>query len=440
MTLYRPPGTNIWTYRFFFKGQRFQGSTGETDKRKAERIERAAKIEVQKQALATPHQQAGAGMTVLHAVSKYLERQRSNGNINLRDLGTEEKEFERIVDWIGPDTLMSNVTLETMRMIVERRKLQPRLNGKGEPVLKWNPETRSMEPVKLSGATINRYTWSLFRRVYMMARDEWQVPVTPIKWSLLAQREAGPRTREIKLEEEAKIREHCREDYGACFMFALLAGLRLSNFATLTWQQIDLGNREIKVVQKGGREHVIKIDDEMLEILLNERGKHPVYVFTFVCRKTWTNPKNGLRYVAGKRYPLTKWGFATWFHRTRTKLGFDIRIHDCRRTSGGRLLRGTGNLRAVQQHLGHANIAITAKHYSHVPPADMLELQNRANEASKRRREKLEELVAKSNLEADAPNVQVPVQVSPTRKDKLLKQIAKLSQRKTMARRRSKPE
>jgi integrase len=73
----------------------------------------------------------------------------------------------------------------------------------------------------------------------------------------------------------------------------------------------------------------------------------------------------------------------------------DIRNHDTRRTSGGRLLRATGNLKLVQKHLGHSDISVSAAHYAHVPPSEMLDQLNRAHALTEARREEARKLLAR---------------------------------------------
>src|SRR6185436_2982243 len=87
------------------------------------------------------------------------------------------------------------------------------------------------------------------------------------------------------------------------------------------------------------------------------------------------NPKTGRQEVRGERYPVTPAGFDSWFDRVKRAAGLvDVRNHDTRRTSGGRLLRATGNLKLVQKHLAHSDISVTAAHDAHVPPSEMLDL------------------------------------------------------------------
>ncbi|WP_162419827.1 tyrosine-type recombinase/integrase [Microvirga brassicacearum] len=201
-------------------------------------------------------------------------------------------------------------------------------------------------------------------------------------------KEAGPRTREISIEEEDAIRAlpTFREGYGPCFSFAIISGLRLDNFVNLKWSQIDLANREIKVIQKGGREHRVPIDDELMKILLKEKGKDDEFVFTYVTQNTYFNKMAKRQCIRNERRRIAREGFTSWFDHIRKRLRLDIRIHDLRRTAGARLLRATGNLKAVQQLLGHANIATTAKHYSHIPLPDLIALQDRTHADIKRRR------------------------------------------------------
>lgn len=165
------------------------------------------------------------------------------------------------------------------------------------------------------------------------------------------------------------------------FQFHLLSGLRKSNCIGLLWTQVDLISGELQVQQKGGRVHTIRIDDAMRTILLEQRGRHPVQVFTFVAQRTYRNARAGDHFEAGKRYPVKVQGFTSWFNRVRKKIGSpDLRIHDLRRAAGSRMLRATNNLKAVQQLLGHGDISTTAKHYAHVLGDDQVALQNLRNE------------------------------------------------------------
>jgi integrase len=88
----------------------------------------------------------------------------------------------------------------------------------------------------------------------------------------------------------------------------------------------------------------------------------------------WTNPKTGKVYEPDRLYPVTYWGFDTWFDRVKEVSEIEgLTIHDLRRTAGSRLLRDTGNMKLVQQKLGHKTFAQTAAAYAHLSDEEMLE-------------------------------------------------------------------
>lgn len=395
MTVFHPPGSKKYYYKFLLRGVWYRGSTETSSKRQAQAVERAQRQEALKNLLLAPPAPSGNDTTVLDAVSKYLDMQRLEHNADLKRIAHEEKHFHKLVTWIGPHVRMTEVDLAMMRHCVTMRRKEFARTGNGRERLKKNLSTGAVEGKPLSGKTINLTTWQLFRRVYILARDEWGVVVKPIQWNKIKQHEAGPRRREVKFDEEALFEAELKEGYLACFRFAIKSGMRLSSFSSLRWTQIDFGNREICFIQKGDRIHTVKIDDEMLDILLQERGNHSEYVFTYVARRTNFNKTAGKQFVRGERYPITYSGFSESYKRVNERLGLDLRVHDLRRTAGGRLVRATGNLKAASTLLGHSDIMITAKHYAHILEGEMVELQNRRNSWEIEKRGELDRLLAK---------------------------------------------
>jgi integrase len=90
-----------------------------------------------------------------------------------------------------------------------------------------------------------------------------------------------------------------------------------------------------------------------------------------VAKKTWTNPKNQQDYDRGQRYPVTYYGWGSWFKdlikRATLKDGSkltNVRTHDLRKTCGSEILNSTGNIVAAQKLLGHATVEQTARAYA----------------------------------------------------------------------------
>jgi integrase len=378
MSIELPPGSKKYRYSFMIKGVRYRGPTGETDKRKAEQFERRVMDQVRRDRAhgLTDDTATAANRTVLDAVSRYLEKKKTDGMDD-----RQHKDISRILEWcvdeLGPDTLITALTYERVQVLVTKRKGLPKLGGR---VLK-----STGKPKPVAGATVNR-TWQHLRSVVIHARDEG-VPVPHIRWGKLAVKEAPPRIRTLTYEEEAKLLSS-GDTYANLCRFGLASGLRRENFINLTWDQVSWENETVTVTQKGGETHVIAIDSEIREVLEAERGKDPVHVWTYVAHKTWEQPRTGFRYLRGSRYPITESGFVSWLkrqaklHRIR-----DLRTHDLRRTYGSRLLQESGgNLKLVSEQLGHSDVSVTAKHYAHIISSDKRAMLDRSAERVRARR------------------------------------------------------
>jgi integrase len=281
--------------------------------------------------------------------------------------------IQRLVDWIGPATPLSDIDDNLLAQIVARRRGEPRM---GRPKLGL-----------VSAATVNRTVTELLRRILTRARTVWKIPLPDEpNWSAHIVREPEERIRELGFDEEAKIEAEERDDYQPARLFAQATGLRRREIVTLTWPQVDWQNGVIRVVGKGDKPHVLPITRELTDILWPLRDHHPTHVFTFIAQRTWRDPKSGRQYVGGRRYPITEQGWSSTFRRMRKRAGIaDLRLHDLRHTAGTRTLRASKNIRAVQKMLGHADIKTTMR-YAHALTEDVAEAMRArpADEAERR--------------------------------------------------------
>lgn len=388
MTVFRPRGSKLYVYKFMIQGQLYRGPTGKSNERDAKAVERVHRAEVKKRLLLVSSD-GSSDLTVAQATLKYMTWREAQPNANARLLRCYTKDYANLVNRLGKNTLMSSIgTPDLQQKVIEPRTQEFKRNQKGEVVLRRDPVTGAQVPQKLSGATINRTTWQLFKPIYMKARDTWGVQMKPIDWKRLRVKETGERKREVKIDEEMRFEQFFKDGYGDMFKFHLASGLRKSNCINLLWSQVDLLAGEIQVVQKGNKVHTIRIDDAMRAILNNQRHKDQTRVFTYTAQRSYMNKRAGIEFKAGQRYPLTSRGFSAWFERVRVKIGAaDLRIHDLRRSAGGRLLRATNNLKAVQVLLGHSDISTTARHYAHVLSEDQVALQNKRTDWERMMRE-----------------------------------------------------
>jgi integrase len=337
MSVYRPGNSPYFHYDFQWKGDRFYGSTGETEERKARQYERAEKERVKR-----ADKRAGAAPSLDVAAGRYWD-ERGQYTANAAEL---ERNIERLVRALGRDLLLADITDDLLATAIARRRAEARRGKRkyGFP----------------SSAQVNRSFTDVLRRIMVRARDTWKVtfPAMP-DWKRHRLPEPKPRVREVTVTEESRIADKEREDFRAIREFAMLTGLRLRAVVTLTWRQVDFEAGQIRVIEKGHQPRVVPITEAVRLILLGECGRHETAVFTYVAERTTRNPKSGQRTVKGERYPITYWGLTTRRRRDWKAAGVEHRWHDLRHTAAMDTMRATGNLRAVQRQLGHARITTT---------------------------------------------------------------------------------
>lgn len=366
MSIYKRPDSPYYHYDFQCRRTRFHGSTGETDRRKAEAFERAEKERVKRNAaLGT---EPAASITFDIAADRYwLEIGQYSKETDL------EENIARLVVWIGPNTPLAEIHDDLLARLVARRRGESR---------RGNPKFGLV-----SAATVNRTVTQLLRRILSRARKKWRIPLPDEPdWSGHILKEPAERTRELRFDEESAIESVEHADYRPARLFAQATGLRRREVVNLTWSQVDWGAGIIRVIQKGDKPHIIPITPEITDTLWPLRSHHETNVFTFAARRTRTCAKSGKRYERGKRYPISYQGWGTTFARTRKKAGVkDFRIHDLRHTGATRTLRASKNLRAVKEMLGHADIKTTMR-YAHALVDDVAEAMTArvADEAARR--------------------------------------------------------
>jgi len=89
--------------------------------------------------------------------------------------------------------------------------------------------------------------------------------------------------------------------------------VRLAKVVELTWRQVDwhAGTIVIRLKSKKpeGKVHYVPITPAVATILSQERGRHAVYVFTYVCQRNRHDPERGMLQKKGKRSPFTHDGW-----------------------------------------------------------------------------------------------------------------------------------
>jgi len=151
------------------------------------------------------------------------------------------------------------------------------------------------------------------------------------------------------------------------------SGLRLSELVGLRWLDLDLTQGEVRVLGKGSKTRIVPVGRHAVEALraLGEaEGKAPE---TPVFRGRGSAPISPRTVQARLKHLALAQGFAKHVHP-----------HLLRHTFASHMLESSGDLRAVQELLGHADIA-TTQIYTHLDFQHLAKVYDAAHPRAKRK-------------------------------------------------------
>lgn len=196
-----------------------------------------------------------------------------------------------------------------------------------------------------SPATINRYL-CLFSAICTRASTHWECNVPDFKILQFRQKEPKETIKYFhNFGEIQKLIDSSAPHIRPILYTALYTGLRLGRILTLKWEQIDWENNQIIYINKDGQPHTVPLVSALHNILAN-LPRVSEYVFTY----------------KGKHIKSIKTAYHSAFKRAEIPY---LNFHTIRHTTATWLLRDTGNLKIVQNVLGHHDISVTTK-YAHL--------------------------------------------------------------------------
>jgi integrase/recombinase XerC len=162
----------------------------------------------------------------------------------------------------------------------------------------------------------------------------------------------------------------------ALFELAYSSGLRLAELATLDVGRLDLTTGEVRVMGKGSKERIVPVGARARDALrawLAVREALPVKdAAAFVGR--------GGRRLSPRAIELR---LAEW--AVKQGLGRHVHPHMLRHSFASHVLQSSGDLRAVQEMLGHASIASTQV-YTHLDFQYLAKIYDRAHPRARRKK------------------------------------------------------
>ena len=154
------------------------------------------------------------------------------------------------------------------------------------------------------------------------------------------------------------------------------SGLRLSELASLRWEQVDLGSGMVTVTGKGNRSRMVPVGRIATKAMLEwrkARGQFASFEDPHVFVSQRGNPIAVRTIQTRIRYWAKRQGMAQ-----------NIYPHLLRHSFASHMLESSGDLRAVQELLGHADIS-TTQIYTHLDFQHLAKVYDKAHPRAKKK-------------------------------------------------------
>ena len=212
----------------------------------------------------------------------------------------------------------------------------------------------------LGGRSLQRWLSSLRTFFHFAIRNKWlshnpaigvQAPKSPRK--LPRALDADDAGRFVTVADDTPLA--CRDS--AMLELFYSSGLRLSELANLDLHHLDLAAATVLVLGKGRRERLLPVGSHALTALRKWLSRRPA-VADAGCRALFVSQRGGR---------LSARSIQDRFHKLSVSQGMNTRVHPhmLRHSFASHLLESSGDLRAVQELLGHANLS-TTQIYTHL--------------------------------------------------------------------------
>lgn len=137
-------------------------------------------------------------------------------------------------------------------------------------------------------------------------------------------------------------------------MFELMysSGLRLSELVYINLMDLNLAEGLLRVTGKGNRQRDLPVGKMALKVIQKWLGLRPRWVQDSSEQAMFVSKRGKRISMRSVQYRLNLWA-------NRLGIGLDIHPHMLRHAFASHILQSSGDLRAVQELLGHQNLATT---------------------------------------------------------------------------------
>ena len=155
------------------------------------------------------------------------------------------------------------------------------------------------------------------------------------------------------------------------------SGLRLSELTNLDLDSIDLVENSLRAIGKGNKTRILPIGRKAAEALQNWLSK----------RDTMAKPDESALFVSNRGKRISTRSVQQRFDYWQQKQGLDQHIHPhkLRHSFASHILESSGDLRAVQELLGHADIS-TTQIYTHLDFQHLAKVYDNAHPRARKKK------------------------------------------------------
>jgi len=153
------------------------------------------------------------------------------------------------------------------------------------------------------------------------------------------------------------------------------SGLRLSELASLDIDTIDFAENQVKVMGKGSKERIVPVGSMACVAVKDWLDRRDEYAKQEE-RALFVSFRGGRLSARGIQFRLTEWARRKGFSQ-------HVHPHALRHSFASHLLESSGDLRAVQEMLGHSDIS-TTQIYTHLDFQHLANVFDRAHPRAKR--------------------------------------------------------
>lgn len=162
-------------------------------------------------------------------------------------------------------------------------------------------------------------------------------------------------------------------DYAILELF-YTAGLRLAELANLNIEDINFPEKFITVIGKGNKERILPIGNTAIKAI-----------------NDWLSKRNKLNHDANKALFITEKGSRLTHRAIQKRLkiiggkfGLNLHPHMLRHSFASHMLESSGDIRAIQELLGHANLT-TTQVYTHLDFQHLASVYDKAHPRAQRK-------------------------------------------------------